>query len=77
MTRNFERRWRQLEEHLQPSSEPMIIQVVFVGPDGSQTDGPAGSGARYGPGSSQAKAVKTAGCRDAALSAFAPRESYR
>jgi hypothetical protein len=40
MTRNLERRLRQLEERLQPESELMVIQVVFVGSDGSRKDGP-------------------------------------
>jgi len=38
MTRNLERRL-QLEERFQPKSEPMIIQLVFVGSGGRRRDG--------------------------------------
>jgi hypothetical protein len=38
--RNLIRRLEELEARLAPAAEPMIFQITYVSPDGSEEDGP-------------------------------------
>jgi hypothetical protein len=40
ITRNITRRLERLEEETLPIGEPMIIQIICVGSDGTREDGP-------------------------------------
>jgi len=40
MSRNLTRRLEELEAQIAPAAEPLIIQITYVTPDGSEEDGP-------------------------------------
>jgi hypothetical protein len=40
ISRRFTRRLERLETRFLPAGEPLVIQVYFVSPDASRTDGP-------------------------------------
>ena len=37
---NLARRLEELEAHVAPPAEPLVAQIVYVSPDGSEEDGP-------------------------------------
>ena len=40
LSRNLCRRLARLETRLVPAAEPVIVQITYVSPDGSEEDGP-------------------------------------
>jgi hypothetical protein len=40
ISRSLNRRLRDLEFHFRPAAEPVIAQIIYVSPDGSEEDGP-------------------------------------
>jgi hypothetical protein len=38
--RNLTRRLEELEARIAPAAEPMIFQIIYVSPNGSEEDGP-------------------------------------
>ena len=40
ISRNLTRRLEELEARIAPAAEPVIIQITYVTPDGSEEDGP-------------------------------------
>ena len=40
ISRNLTRRLEELEARIAPAAEPLIVQITYVSPDGSEEDGP-------------------------------------
>ena len=40
ISRSLTRRLKDLEFHFRPAAEPVIAQIIYVSPDGSEEDGP-------------------------------------
>ena len=40
ISRSLNRRLKDLEFHFRPAAEPVIAQIIYVSPDGSEEDGP-------------------------------------